>query len=493
MLASKKIVVISADGPHLHFVAVRRGLRGFELSQWMSLLNDPRRDPLALQPEIDEFYRRARVDKHQTVVAMPRAKVALRTLQFPRAVLENLTHIIEYQVENYEPIDRAELSYAHQMVEDAGPSGTSALMKRLALFSRIASGSSRRQGVPAVQEKLEVLLAMAPRAEVEHQRELWAGLGIHPRAMLCGAFGLARLLQLDPAAAREKNFLLRVGENDFELIAVFLGKIRRAKRFEFSSSDPRNRIEHMLIELGRTRAELRIEEKDVDNIFVTGVDPDAILKEFRSGSSVMPMRPLRVPASLRSRANPAEFHALASAIGLAVLATNKGGLATDLMGQSENIAQPRWVWAPTYALCGLAVLMAGTGAFGPYLQQSRFLEQLSSEIVRLQPQVRQVERLETETGEVQKKAAVLDTARGRDAVNLEALRELSEILPDTAWINDFSLRGDGVEISGQADNATALVPLIEQSPLFKDVALASGITRVQQGKEVFRIRAKFEY
>jgi Tfp pilus assembly protein PilN len=493
VLASKKIVGISADRAHLHLVAVKKGLRGFELSSWMTLPNDPPRDPLALRPEIDDFYRNAGIDKNQTVVAMPRAKVALRTLKLPKAVLENLTNIIEYQVENYEPIDRSDLAYVHQLVDDASPTGTSAFMNRLAQFSRFASGNAGTPGTAAVQEKLEVLLAMAPRAEVEHQREFWAGLGVHPRAMLCGSFGLARLLQLDPGAAREKNFLLRVSEDDFELIAVFLGKILRSKRFDFLSSEPQARAEQMLLELGRVRAELRIEEKDVHNVYVTGMDPESFLKEFQSGSTVLPMRPLPVPACLRSRANLKEYHALAPAIGISFLAMSKGGLATDLMGRGEDIAQPRWVWAPTYALCGLAILMLGAGALGPYLQQSRFLDQLSSEIARLQPQVRQVERLETETGEVQKKAAVLEIVQGRDALNLEALRELSEILPDTVWINDFTLRGDGVEISGLADNATALVPLIEQSPLFKDVALASGITRIQGGKEMFRIRAKFEF
>ncbi|MBZ5535376.1 MAG: PilN domain-containing protein [Acidobacteriia bacterium] len=493
MFASKKIVTISADGGHLHFVAVKRGWRGFELASWMTLPNDPQRDSLALRPEIDEFYRRAGVDKNQTVVEIPRAKVAIRTLQFPKAVLENLTHIIEYQVENYEPIDRADLAYVHQRVDDASPTGPSAWMNPLALLSRFASGKARKPGAPVAQEKLEVLLAMAPRAEVEHQREFWAGFGIYPQAMLCGSFGLARLLQLDPGAGRERNFLLRVGENDFELIAVFLGKIRRAQRFEFLSSEPQARAEHMLLELGRSRAELRIEEKDVHNVYVTGADPESYLKEFRSSSTSLPLRPLRVPACLRSRANLTEFHALAPAIGDSLLAMSKGGLATDLMGRAEHIAHPRWVWAPTYAFCGLAVLMAGASASGPYLQQSRFVDQLSSEITRLQPQVRQVERIETEANEVRKKAAVLDAVQGRDALNLEALRELTEILPDSVWINDFYLRADGVEINGLAENATALVPLIEQSPLFKDVALASGITRNQQGKEMFRIRAKFEF
>jgi Tfp pilus assembly protein PilN/Tfp pilus assembly PilM family ATPase len=490
VFASKKIVAISADGAHLRFVAVKRGLRGFEVFHGMTLQNFQQRDPLGLRPEIEEFYRRARIDKNRTVVALPRSKVVIRTLQFPEAVLENLGHIIEYQVENYEPVDRTELAFAHQLVGGA-PSGTTyAFRKRLGSLSRFASGKGSARG--PLPGKLEVLLVMARRAEVEGEREFLSVLGLHPRAMLCESLGLARLLQLDAAAARENNFLVRAGETDFEVIAVFGGKIQSAKRFEFLSPDLKARTEHVMLELGRSRAELRLGEKDIHNVFVTGTDPESLLKELRSDLTTLPWRPLRVPASLRLHSNPTEFHALAPAIGAAILAMSKGGLATNLMGHDEDIAQPRWVWAPTYALCSLAVLMVGAGAIGPRVQQSQFLEQLSAEIQRLQPQVRQVERLETETGATQKKAAVLEMVQGRDALNLEALRELSEILPETTWINDFNLRGDGVEISGSADNATALVPLIEQSPLFKDASLASGITRNQQGKEIFRIRAKFE-
>jgi Tfp pilus assembly protein PilN len=163
------------------------------------------------------------------------------------------------------------------------------------------------------------------------------------------------------------------------------------------------------------------------------------------------------------------------------------------MDHGEEVTPSRWMWVPTYALCAAALLMAGAGAALPYFQQHTFIRQLDAEIPRLQPRVRQVERLESEVDGLQKKAAVLEALQAHNARTLEALRELSEILPDTAWITDMNLRGDGMEISGSADSATALIPLLEQSSVFQDVALASGIARNQQGKELFRIRARFKY
>jgi general secretion pathway protein L len=163
------------------------------------------------------------------------------------------------------------------------------------------------------------------------------------------------------------------------------------------------------------------------------------------------------------------------------------------MEQGEVVTRPRWVWIPTYVLCGAALVMGGAGGIVPYIQQGRFLKQLSAEIVRLQPQLRQVEKLETQANEFQQKVAVLETLRQRDAMNLEVLRELTEILPDSVWVNELNFRGDSVDISGFADNATALVPILERSPLFKEVALTSGIIRNQGGKDLFRLRARIRF
>lgn len=463
MLGLKKFAAIGFDGTSLNLVALKKGLRGFETLHWAALENFRQQDPLSLLPAVEDFFQRARVDKSQTVVALPRRSVVLRMLQFPQAVQKNLPNIIEYQVENFEPIDREGLAYAHQWVNRRGADG-----------------------------KLDVLLAMARRDEVGRVQKLLGELGVRARAIVCESLGLARLIQLNEAvAARENNFLVRADENEFELIAVFSGKIQSAKRFEFQ--DVRSRSELMALELDRARAELRVDENHVHNVFVTGPNAEAALVELRSQASHLPLHLLRTPGLIQSRMSQAEFQRFASTLGTAINAMTKEGLATNLMDHGEVVSQPRWVWVPTGALCGIALLLLGASAVRPYVQQERFLKDLNAEIARLQPQVRQVERLEAESDEWQKKASVLEGLQGKDVRNLEALRELSEILPETTWINEFTFRGDTVEISGFSENATALVPLLEQSTVFQDVALASGITRNQQGKEMFRIRAKFKF
>lgn len=464
MLALSKMVAIEVEGKRLHLAAVRKLLRGYLVSHWLTVENFSDRDPLALRPAVEEFYRRAGVDRSRTVVALPRAGVVLRTLQLPKEVLPNLDNIMEYQVENYEPSERSELAYAHQLIDRGETTG-----------------------------KLEVLLAMTRRSEVARFEQFFATLGLKPVAMIGATFGLAQLIQLEKtAAARENNFLLRSSESDFEIIAIRGGKIRLAKRLEFRAHVPRT--EQLLEEISRTRGELRLEEKNVSNIYVTGVQVEEEIASLRQHSATLPWRTLRVPAPVHSPLGPAEFHSMAAAIGTAISALNpKKGLTTNLMARDEIIARPRWVWIPTYALLGVALLMLGARGVRPYVQQFQFLKQLNSEITHLKPQVDQVQGIENQADQFQKKAAVLLQAQNRDALNLEALRELSEIIPETAWISEFTMRGETVEISGSAENATALVPLLEQSPLFQEVALASGIAKDSKGKEIFRIRAKFEY
>jgi Tfp pilus assembly protein PilN len=456
------MVVVEIAGPHLNLVAVIRGWRGFELTHSMKVENFEQRDPLALRPAVDEFFRHARVDKTQTMVVVPRSEVVLRSFEFPQAVLENLPNIMGYQIENFEPLDRSELAFTYEAL----PSG----------------------GGP----KLDVMVAMGRRDRIEHWQKFFTSLGITPRALVAGSSGLARVMQWEKSvAARENNFLLRVGNDDFEWIATLRGRLLRSLRFPLESSEPR--AAQWMREFDRLSAELHLERKDVHNLFVAGIHLETALADLRAQDASLPIHAIRTPGALQCSLKTAEFSEISAAVGAGMQALSRGGMALNLMAGGEVSTLPRWRWAPAYALCGVALLLVAAGFIQPFVEQHQFLGQLDAELVRLRPQVRQVERLSTETDELHQKAQTLANLKGADARNLEALREISELLPDTAWLNEFNLRGDTVEISGWAESASTLVQTLSQSPLFKDVTLASGITRTQQGKEVFRIRAKMQF
>ena len=72
------------------------------------------------------------------------------------------------------------------------------------------------------------------------------------------------------------------------------------------------------------------------------------------------------------------------------------------------------------------------------------------------------------------------------------LRDLTELLPNDAWLTTVSLDGKGVEVTGAASAASTLIPLLENSPRLERVEFSSPVTRGRDNKEQFRIRAAWE-
>ena len=71
------------------------------------------------------------------------------------------------------------------------------------------------------------------------------------------------------------------------------------------------------------------------------------------------------------------------------------------------------------------------------------------------------------------------------------LRELTELVPPDAWLTSLSFDTKGVELTGQASAASALIPLLENSPRLERVEFSSPVTKGRD-KEQFRIKAAWE-
>ncbi len=85
----------------------------------------------------------------------------------------------------------------------------------------------------------------------------------------------------------------------------------------------------------------------------------------------------------------------------------------------------------------------------------------------------------------QVKASRIDTVR--------VVEELTRILPDSAWLTELSIKDGAVDLSGFAKQAAALVPVLEQSSLFADVALTAPVTldaTRNQERFSFRLRLR---
>jgi general secretion pathway protein L len=137
-----------------------------------------------------------------------------------------------------------------------------------------------------------------------------------------------------------------------------------------------------------------------------------------------------------------------------------------------------------------SVLLAGLiGVFliYPAIEQRSYRSELDAAARKLQPAALRAQTLEREIASDRSRIAVLDDIRGRAQADLDVLNELSRLLPPPIWTSAIEIYPDSVVLSGEADQAAALLKVLDSSPLFQNSEFALSVTRSGQ-TEQFRIK-----
>ena len=145
----------------------------------------------------------------------------------------------------------------------------------------------------------------------------------------------------------------------------------------------------------------------------------------------------------------------------------------------------------TAGIAAATVLVALGALLVPGLREQRYLSRVNGEISRMDPEVKAVERVVRELERKRKLVATVSGIENAALRPLPVLRELTDLLPTDAWLTTLSFDQKGVELTGQAAAASALIPVLENSSRLERVEFASPVTRGRE-KEQFRIRAAWE-
>jgi general secretion pathway protein L len=189
---------------------------------------------------------------------------------------------------------------------------------------------------------------------------------------------------------------------------------------------------------------------------------------------------------------PADLTPYTSALALAFAGDGSGpaGLELDPERQEELHRAPSLRLSAALALALVAVLMTYLGAYG--LRQQRRLALADGEIRALKTKMARVDEVNRLVQDQRLRLDyLLATVSGR-ARPTEILRELTGLLPDSAYLSELTLRDRTVEITGLAPSASQLLPVIEASPLFTGVEFSAPIVAQGAGLERFRIRMRLE-
>ncbi len=138
-----------------------------------------------------------------------------------------------------------------------------------------------------------------------------------------------------------------------------------------------------------------------------------------------------------------------------------------------------------------AMVVGITALLTPGYRARRELAHIDGQITRLDPEVRAVEKVMQDLERRRRLLATIQSIESSSVRPLPVLRELTELLPNDAWLTMVALDTKGVELTGQAQAAAALIPLLEDSPRFERAEFSSPVTRGRD-REQFRIRAAWE-
>lgn len=163
-----------------------------------------------------------------------------------------------------------------------------------------------------------------------------------------------------------------------------------------------------------------------------------------------------------------------------------GAQPANLLPRERRSVRSRAGWIAVSAAAALVVAAAiVVWLVLPAMEQRRYMRDIADESQRLERPALRAQSLEKQIASARARIAAIDELRRRPADDLDVLNELTRLLPAQAWTNTVEIYPDSVVISGEADQAAALVKILDSSPLFQN----SEFTLTHTGQtEQFRIR-----
>ncbi len=292
-----------------------------------------------------------------------------------------------------------------------------------------------------------VLIAVARRAAVERYAQMFAEAGVKIGCFTCSAGSIYSALRLF-GKMPEKEILA------FE---------NAGERVEFYGESPAHPVFSASFEADESRAAaLACAELRID--------------------------PATEPKPLGTLVSGAPALAYSAAL---VSACPQHALALNLLPAERRDTSSRLAWISATTLAVLVCALAGVLFGMPGYEDHRYQRSLEAEIARVEPAARRAAEIDKDVVVARERTVLLDDFRRRSKADMDALEEMTRILPEQVWLNELDLNRSQVLIAGEADQAAPLLKLIDASPFFESSEFVMPPTRTQTG-ENFRIRTNRE-
>lgn len=443
----------------LLMVALKKGLKHWAVSSYKIISNYKQMSPPELKREVQRFARSSGAAREQIVLGLPRERAVVRMVELPREVEENLDQVIKFQVENLTP------------AEDITPYYDYSVLSRQ-------------------ETHLQIFLVMVKKEVLDEHLAMVHALGVQPNSVQLSTVGLSNLALSRPNMPPEAiNLLFNIGEKKLELVGIKNRQLWYSKHLHLTDEGPSGDL--MASEIDTALSSMRLEDGQVEKIWFSGRDAEAILTDFRTRVEDSDYLLHTFRAQMPKGIPPLLANDLASTIGLALGALSKKPPVTiNLLPREKRVQYSKLSFVPTVVL-GLAIIgLALAPTIGRYRKDVQTLEQLNAEIKKLDPEVIEIRRLRKDNEALQKKVDVLEELTKSAENPLDMLKDLTQRIPDNTYITTFRLQKNGDLSLGLSSTAasTTIIKKLSESPYLKDVSTSSDYAD-PQGRRTLQVKA----
>lgn len=374
----------------------------------------------------------------------------------PEVARENLPQVVAYEIERLIPFRREEIYY------DYLPLG--------------------RKG-----DKLVLLLFAVPKRVLDELLETLAAFGIRPKAVETTATALVNYLLFCTGGLEGPALILGGGEQNYEMIGLSGGvkRWRKEAGIIFARCLPQAGWSE-----GSVQELLHGSLQDSPRLFSWG---DVQNYSITLGGQLPEPTSLLALAKGKLGGNKGlDQSSFIPAVGVALRGVRENALSVSLLAGTAGQNEDRPLsWINMVLTVVLLIGLLVWAASYPVKDEIR-VRQLRRQIDQLEPSVAALRREEDELSRLRKDISFLSSIGAHKGEVLGVMDELSRIVPKSVYLSSLRYRDGTLELQGNADNASALVPLLERSPVFENVGFNAPSNRGRDNRETFSLKAELE-
>ncbi len=402
-------------------------------------------------------------------LSIPKAWAIIKTAEFPATVKENLSDAVSYELDRLTPFSPENAFYDFKMLRES--SGKLTILTMAAKFDLV------KPYLDALKEKGVTV----SRVTVN----------------LSGTGTLYRYLD------KEKDFIyIELKEDGYEGALFLDGSVTGAFTGSFSTppipplerggegGGEESKINTLMTEIDPFVVAVRKHGK-TPRIIALLKDKSSTLKELLKLQINLPVRILN-EKDIKTRFSLPNKEIPGAAIGgvLESLWPKANGL--NLLKKGYHDIQKTPV-AFTIILIILIIAMWILYMIAPLRIEGKRLEEIDRQIMMRKEEVRKIEALKKELDSLNNEITTINNFKENRLMTLNILKEVTSILPKTAWLTRARITESTDEIEGYASSASMLLPKLEASNYFKKAEFASPTFRdARMNADRFNIKMEIE-